>query len=225
VPGPLGPVAQPAGWPPGNPLAPHAFIALRNAAAAAPVGLVCGWPLARPPPGALPGPNPGGGVTPCCFRHWLNEAPRAPGDPEDAGDGAALLAAHPAVTVAASRTGPRTGSQARRPAGRWNTLINAVSLGSRRVPARGTGRRAGPDAPPPAVNGAGFAIPLRPAVRLLPAGRPLRQRPGNGPLAAGCVRLAAGGAAVTGRQWQPDAEGSAAAGCGVDGDGPAVRGH
>jgi len=125
--------AHPAAPPPGNPRAPHAFMALRNADAAAPVGRACGWPLAWPPPGPPgppPGPNPGGGVTPCCFRHWLKEVLRAdPDEAEDAGAGAALLVPHPAVTVAASRTGPSTGSQARRRAGWQNTLINGFLPG------------------------------------------------------------------------------------------------
>jgi hypothetical protein len=111
--------ARPAGPPPGKPVAPQAFMALRNADAAAPVGRACGrllpWPPPPPPPMPPPAPNPAGGVTPCFFRHWLKEALRAGADePDDAGDGVVLLAAHPAVRVAASAADPRTGSQPRR---------------------------------------------------------------------------------------------------------------
>ena len=44
-PGSAGRVAAARNPPPGNPPPPQAFIALRNADAADPVGRACGWPL------------------------------------------------------------------------------------------------------------------------------------------------------------------------------------
>jgi hypothetical protein len=69
------------------------------------------------------------------LRHWVKEALRAdPDELEDAGEGDVLLAAHPAVRLAASAADPRTGSQPRWRDECWNRLVNVFSLGSRRTP-------------------------------------------------------------------------------------------
>jgi hypothetical protein len=144
--------AHPAGRPPGKPPAPQAFMAFRKADAAAPVGRACGrllpWPPPPPPPKPPPWPNPGGGVTPCFFRHWLKEVLRAgPDEPADAGDGEVLLAAHPAVTVAASATDPRPASQPRRRDECSNRLVNGSSLGLRWTPSGQGGPPSGTGCP------------------------------------------------------------------------------
>ncbi|MDX6335788.1 MAG: hypothetical protein QOG05_3128 [Streptosporangiaceae bacterium] len=94
-------------------------MALRNADAADPVGRAWGWPL--------PGEGrPCGRLTPWRCRHCRKLAllPELEEPDDDAGAGAALLALHPAARVPASRSGPSTGSQARRRAGCGYGLVN-----------------------------------------------------------------------------------------------------
>ena len=143
--------AHPAVRPPGKPVAPQAFMASRNADAAAPVGRACGWPLPWPPPPPKPPPwpNPAGGVTPCFLRHWLKEALRAGPDELDGrrrwrGAARGAPGRQSRGECDGSQDGqPGHGGETSSETG-WST-VPPLTCGGRRP--RGMARRAGPAAP------------------------------------------------------------------------------